>query len=220
MLGDALGPAVELSESEVAGLEAPSPPGTWIVSDGTTFVFGEEYERKPCLFRVKENQPELILPKWGEEKGYLGWAHSFAVTGEHFFFLIGKQSDTSVNFGDFHLYLFDRVSLELAHHIHVGDTDGILQEPTFSRLVVVEETVFFCWSKRNPEKSPSLVLVEVPPSGKLKKHMIREEFHWNALVDIAAEDGEVFAVYDLPDSDNANSAIHLYRHRGKDDEAE
>ena len=212
VLEDALGAAIKIPETKVAGLGAASPPGTWIVRNGTTFVFGAEHARKPCIFRLQENRPMLIMPKWGKEKEYWGCAHSFAVTDQHFIFLVGKMSDLSLSFGDLHLYMFDRESLDLAHHLHVGDADGILQEPTYSPLVVVGNTAFFCWSKRNDKKPPSLVMAEVPPSGKLREHTIRKEFHWNAAVDIAATEEAGVVVYDLPDTDNANSTIHLYRH--------
>lgn len=212
VLKGALGATAKIPETEVAKLGEASPPGTWIVRDGTTFVFGAEYARKPCIFRLEENRPTLIVPKWGEEKEYW-WAHSFAVTDKHFFFLVGKMSDNSLGFGDLHLYMFDRKSLELAHHLHVGDAEGILQEPTYSPLVVLGNTVFFCWSKGNEDKPPSLVMTEVSPSGKLREHSIRKEFHWNAVVDITATDEAVFVVHDLPDSSNANSSIHLYQHK-------
>ncbi|MEZ5324524.1 MAG: hypothetical protein R3F19_05630 [Verrucomicrobiales bacterium] len=213
VLEGTLGTAVEIPESEVTGLRAASPPGTWIIRDGATFVFGAEHTRKPCIFRLQENRPKLIIPKWGEQMEYWGRPHSFAVTDQHFFFLVGKMSDTTFGFGDLHLYLIDRVSLDLTHHFNVGDADGILQEPTYSPLVVVRNTVFFCWSKPNAEKRPTLVMAEVPPSGRLREHTIQKEFHWNAVVDIAATDDEALIAYDLPDSNNANSTIHLYRHR-------
>lgn len=215
ILNDVLGAAVEISESKVIELESASPPGTWIVRDETTFVFGAEHALKPCIFRLQGNRPELIMPKWGKEKEYWGWARSYAVTDKHYFFLVGKMSDLSGGFGDLHLYIFDRVSLDLAHHIHVGDADGILQEPTFSSLVVVKNTVFFCWSKRNDNNPPSLVMAELPPSGKLREHTIQKEFHWNALVDIAATDKSVVVAYDLPVPQNAISKIFLYHHEVK-----
>lgn len=207
-----LGTAIKISETKVAELRPVSPPGTWIERDGATFVFGAESNGLPCIFRLHENRPSLIMPRWGKEKGYWGNALSFAVTDKHFLFLVGKGSDRSLGFQDLHLYVFDRESLELAHHLHVGDADGILQEPTYSPLVVVGNTVFFCWSKRNEKKPPSLVMTELSASGKLREHTIRKEFHWNAVVDIAATADGVFVVHDLPDSGNANSKIHIYRH--------